>query len=156
MLLISLILIGVGSYRLRKYISSREWVTCNATIREYRESYKEVAQSQFSSAKYYFPIVTYEYFFSGHQYTSSAVSPHIRNIWVCEVNNWGDLIKEKDKFWNSWSANKEIKISINPNNPTECYVVKEQSALHKSHNYALVTSGILISIFWLFLIIQEY
>ena len=143
----------MGVYRLRKYVRASEWVTCKAKIQKCREAYKEVPQA-LTTTKYYFPLVTYEYFFNNHVYTSTLVSPHIRNIWVCEVNNWGDITPEDNKFWNTWKSGQEIDISVDPNNPSESYVVKELSTPHRSHNYALILSGILIFIFWFFLAIK--
>ena len=148
LLLISIVLIAIGITRLRSYSKSRSWVKVKGELTEFCEKYKEVALSEYTRVKYYYPSVKYSYKYNNETYTSDAVSPHIRNIWVCEVDNYGIEIPKEKRFWYSWQPNMEIDIYVNKHDPSVSFIEKAQSKQHKSHNYAIFASGIIIFVLW--------
>ena len=148
-LFISIILIAVGITRLRSYSNSISWVKVKAELTSFCEKYKEVALSEYTRVKYYYPSVKYSYKYNNKVYTSEAVSPHIRNIWVCEVDNFGMKTPKQKRFWFNWEPNIEIDIYVNKHNPSVSYIEIGQSKEHKSHNYAILASGIIIFVIWL-------
>ena len=85
-----------GSYIVRNLFSVQIFQTGNVVenrskINTHRRAKEEVAISEFSNLKYYYPIVEYEYITNGLAYSGNIVLVEKENIWVPEVNNWGDL-----------------------------------------------------------------
>ena len=140
---ISAILILVGLYRIQKYRKLSSWPEAQAEILSIQEKFKSVRQ-QYYSLKYLYPEITYTYHINGTKHTSSSVAPHIRNIWLCETDNWGKPLDSKSKFWQGWQAGTSIGVFVNPTNSAESYVIIEQSKTHRSHNYAIVAGGIIL------------
>lgn len=151
LLLISLLLISIGSYRHYIYKDKNHWSKCKALIKNITESFEEVALSEYSKVKYFYPVVTYAYKFNHKEHVSNQVSPHIRNIWVCEVDKYGSPTPDEAKFWYGWAQNQEIEIFVNPDNPSDSYIKPNQSKTHKSHNFAIIASGLLLFIIWVLL-----
>ena len=140
---IALILMAVGSIRLLKYRGLESWVKQVGTIIHIEEKYESVPQ-QYYNLKYLYPAIKYKYLFNGSEYVSTSVSPHIRNIWLCEIDNFGTPLDNKSKFWHGWQKGNEIDIYVNSKAPKEAYIINRQSKLNRSHNFAILLGGIIV------------
>jgi len=149
--LVSIALFSIGAYRLNKYKSLNKWIKLKANISSVKEQYKDVALSEYTTVKYFYPEISYDYIVNNHSYTSSSVSSNIENIWVCEVDNFGVETKDKNMFWRALKNTDVIDVYINPKNPEESVIITAFSTTYKSHNLALIISGILIFLLWLYL-----
>ncbi|MDH5389189.1 MAG: DUF3592 domain-containing protein [Gammaproteobacteria bacterium] len=147
---IAIALSAIGIFRLNKYSSLNKWVKLGAIILSIKESWKDVALSPYSIAKYYYPEIEYEYNFNSNSYKSKAVSFNLQNIWVCEVDDFGIEAKDDDMFWRAWQKGDEISIYVNPQQPSQAVIINELVSQYKSHNLALIISGILIFTLWLY------
>jgi len=134
---------SAGSIRLFKYRGLENWVKQVGTISRIEEKYESVLQ-QYYNLKYFYPAIEYKYSFNGSEYISSSVSPHIRNIWLCETDNFGIPLDNQNKFWHGWNKGSEIGIYVNSQEPSEAYIINRQSKLNRSHNYAILFGGIII------------
>jgi hypothetical protein len=142
--MISISLIFIGCYRINKYKKIEPWFKHQGTIMEIEEQHELIAVSEYYHLKFFFPTIRYRYIFDEAEYVSSSVSPHARNVWLCEIDKWGSPLDNKTKFWHAWQKGSIIDIFINSSNPSESYVVKQQSKLHRSHNYAILVGGIIL------------
>lgn len=150
-LIISITLFSIGAFRLNKYNALNKWIKLEAVISSIKEKYKDVALSEYTTVKYFYPVISYGYIINNHSYKSSSVSSNIENIWVCEVDNFGVKTKDENMFWRSLKNGDVIDVYINPNQPKEAVIVNAFSTNYKSHNLALIISGILIFSLWLYL-----
>lgn len=150
-LIISLTLISIGVYRLKKYSALDKWIQSKAVISSIEEQHKEVALSEYTTAKYFYPEICYAYSISNRNYESSSVCPNIENLWVCEVDNFGVETKDENMFWRSLKNGDVIDVFINPKQPEESVLIKAFSINYKSHNLALIMGGMLIFLLWLYL-----
>lgn len=148
LLLIAITLFLVGAYRLLKYHSLNIWPLIKGKILSISENCKEVWMTSTTTLNYYFPEITYEYIYKNKKYESTIVSNNIENIWVPEVNEMGDKTPEIDKFWMPWKKGDKIEIFVNPNNPKEAVIFKHLTEKYKSHNAALIVSGVILAIVW--------
>jgi len=149
--IISITLFSIGAYRLNKYNSLKKWVKLEAVISSIKEKHKDVALSEYTTVKYFYPEISYDYIFNNHSYKSSSVSSNVENMWVCEVDSFGVETKDKNMFWRSLKPGDVINVFINPNEPKDSVIVNAFSTHYKSHNLALIISGILILSLWLYL-----
>lgn len=143
--LVAAILVSFGCYRIFKYTELDNWVKHIGTVLDIREECKSVKQ-QYYDLKYFYPVIKYKYTINETEFIFSSVSPHIRNVWLCEKNDWGNLLDNQSKFWHGWQKGTDIDIFVNSEKPTESYVINRQSKLHRSHNYAILLGGIIVFI----------
>jgi hypothetical protein len=149
--IISVILFTIGVYRMRKYNSLKNWIGLEAIISSINEEHKDVALSEYTTVKYFYPEISYDYVINDHKYKSSTVSANVENVWVCEVDSFGIETKDENMFWRSLKTGELIEVFINPIKHQESVIVNCLSANYKSHNLALIVSGILIFSLWLLL-----
>ena len=149
--IVSITLFSIGAYRLNRYNSFKKWTKLKAVISSIKEKHKDVALSEYTTVKYFYPEINYDYTINNKSYNSSLVSSNIENIWECEVDNFGVETKDKDMFWRSLKNDDVIDVFINPKSPKESVIINEFSTNYKSHNLALIISGILIFLLWLYL-----
>ena len=114
------------------------------------ETYKNVKEHQHSETKYYYPVVLYTYIFEGKEYRNSLVSFEIQNIWTTGYNGWGDKLPDSNKIWHSWKSGTVLDVYINPRNPNTSVLIPSITKHRKSHHLALIVSGILVFLFWVF------
>ena len=143
LLAVSVALIALGLYRIFIYKSSSTWEKVSANILSIQEHCKKVV-SEYSLIKYYYPKISYEYTYNKVKYESDTVCNNIENIWVCEVDNYGLEIKPEKRFWGTWKKNSNIEVYVNPSKPEESVVINTLNKYYKSHNLALIASGVLI------------
>ena len=95
LILILLIYILVKSW---PYWKSKKWVKVNGEIININEKYVNVALSMYQNIKYFYPDIKYKYNFQGKTYVSDRVSFEVENIWIPEVNKWGNTLDKKMLF----------------------------------------------------------
>lgn len=128
-----------------------KWVQVEAIICSIEELWKYVTLTAGVRAKYYYPSIDYQYSYNNKIYNSNNVVFNIRNIWLCEVDNWGVPLKGKDKFWNTWKEGDTISAYINPDKPGESVLINKFSRSYKNHNITLIVSGVILGILWIIL-----
>ncbi|MES9992660.1 MAG: DUF3592 domain-containing protein [Candidatus Thiodiazotropha sp.] len=149
LLLIAAILIIIGAGSLLDYRSQSGWRESRAKVLSIEEREEEIATTEYSRLKYFYPVIEYEYTADGQSYRGSTVSLEKQNIWVPEVNNWGDATPKEDRWWRSLKPGDDLPIHINTRNHDETTVIKGASKARRSHHLALIFSGILIALIWL-------
>jgi len=149
--IISITLFLIGTFRFNKYHSLQERIKVDAVISHIKEKHKDVSLSEYTTVKYFYPEISYNYIINNHSYKSNLVSSNIENIWVCEIDNFGVETKNQNMFWRSLKVGDVISVFIAPNEPEDSVIVNTFSANYKSYNLALITSGILIFSFGLYL-----
>lgn len=102
--------------------------------------------------KYYYPEVEYEYVANGSIRLGKTVALEKENVWVPEVNAWGDPTSDESRWWLSLQLGDELPVYLNPRNEFEAVLVKDVSSSSRSHYLALLVSGILVGLIWLFLV----
>lgn len=156
LLVIALALVVIGAGSLLKYKSQQNWIESKAKLLSSEEQEEEIAISQYSKLKYYYPIIEYAYAANGKSYTGTTLSHEKENLWVPEVNNWGDPTPAKDRWWSSLKPGDVIPVYINPQDHSEAVLVKDVTKARRSHHLALLTGGILIGLLWLTLVVFNY
>ncbi len=151
-LLIAALLISIGAGSLLNYGSQEKWIEGKARLISVEEQNEEVAISQYSTLKYYFPAIAYEYTANGKHYSGNTVSHEKENIWVAEVNGWGDPTPREDRWWLSLKPGDDLAVYINPRNHEETVLVKGASKARRSHHLALIAGGILLGLVWLMVV----
>ncbi|MEW8352752.1 MAG: DUF3592 domain-containing protein [Candidatus Thiodiazotropha sp.] len=149
LLVIAAILIGIGAGSLLRYRSQTSWMESKAKLVSIEEQEEEVAISQYSRLKYRYPLIEYEYTADGKPYSGFIVSLEKENMWVPEVNDWGDPTPEQDHWWRSLKPGDDLPVYINPRNHGEAALLKGVSKGRRSHHLALLSGGILIGLIWL-------
>ncbi|MEW8507746.1 MAG: DUF3592 domain-containing protein [Candidatus Thiodiazotropha sp.] len=152
LLVIASILMIIGGGSLFKYRSLGSWIEGSAKLVAIEEREEEVAVSQYSILKYHYPLIEYEYSADGRHYGGNTVSLEKENVWVPEVNNWGDPTPEEDRWWRGLKPGDDIPVYINPRNRGESVLVKGSSTSRRSHHLALLLGGLLIALIWLMVV----
>lgn len=153
LLIIALVLVTIGLGGLLKYSEQNNWIEKKAKIVSIEEIEEEVAESLYAKTRYYYPKAEYEYSVNGIAHKSSTVCFEKENLWVPEVNTWGDPTPREKRWWLNLNAGDLIPVYINPKKETEAVLIKHPSKHRRSHHAALVIGGILIGAIWLFLVI---
>ncbi len=146
----ALILSGFGS--LLGYREQAKWIEATARLTSVNEREEEVAVSEYSRIKYYYPEIEYEYKTNGALHSGRNVSFEKENVWVPEVNKWGDPTPEEKRWWLSYKPGDEIPVYINPGDESEAVLVKYVVKARRSHHLALMASGFLLGLMWLLLV----
>ena len=97
---------------------------------------------------YLYPEVEYEYSHNGQNYMSTVVADSVRDVWVPEINAFGDKTPEAKKIWQNWVCGAEVPVFINPQNPHQSVLINRPSKKRKSHLLALIVSGLLVFFVW--------
>ncbi|MES9970737.1 MAG: DUF3592 domain-containing protein [Candidatus Thiodiazotropha sp.] len=145
---------GAGS--LLKYKSQRNWIESKADLLSCGEQVEEVHVSEYSKLKHYYPIIDYAYSVDGKSYTGNSASNEKENLWVPEVNSWGDPTPASDRWWSSLKPGDNVPVFINPRDHSEAVLVKDVTKARRSHHLALLIGGILIGLIWLALVFFNY
>lgn len=143
-------LIFLGANPLIKYKGQAKWVEKKGIIKSIREHEEEVSY-RFIRVKYYYPAVEYEYMAKGAMHLGKTVSFEKENVWVCEVDNWGVPIPKEKRWWSSLKPGDEISVYVNPQDECMSVLIKDVTKLRRSHHLAVLASGIIISLIWLYL-----
>lgn len=146
-------LFGYGANSLNQYTNQERWVETKAKLKRIEECEEEVAVSEYYNLKYYYPIAEYEYAAKGVNYTGSVVSLDKENIWVPEVNDWGEPTSIDKRWWASLKPGDEMPVYFNPTNESQAVLIKSIGRSRRSHYLALAAGGILLVVIWLFLVI---
>jgi hypothetical protein len=152
LLIISAVLVFVGSRSLRKYKDQANWIEGKAKLKSINEREEEVAISEYSRLKYYYPEMEYEYVANGATHVGKIVFLEKENVWVPEVNTWGDPTPEERRWWLSLKPEDELPVYINPRNASEAVLMNDVAKERRSHHLALIVSGLLVGLIWLFLV----
>lgn len=120
---------------------ARGWAKVQGTIKALAEAYDEKTIF-YATIKYFFPAVRYEYEYNGRKYLSDKVAIDKEDIWVPEVNLWGDRIREDEKFWRSWQLGTSVSVYVNPQHPDQSVLIKQVSRQRRSHYLALLIGGL--------------
>lgn len=143
LLLIAITLIFFGVRGLLPYLRSRSWKSIDARVVAISERVKEVWLSESVKIGYSFPELKYEYCVGNKKYLADRVAFQLRDIWVPEVNEWGDKTAAGDRFWAKWKVNTIIRIFIDPRKPWSAVIVRDMDGRRFSHYMALIGSGVL-------------
>jgi hypothetical protein len=133
-------------------IKSKNWKQVSATVVSIDEAHEEVAYSEYQKIKYFFPLIEYTYEFDGEKYTSNNVSFDIQNIWIPEVDSFGNKTNDDQKSWSAWAVGSKIDVYVDPKRPSNSIVYKGLSKKRKSHIIALLLVGTILLSLWLFFI----
>lgn len=145
-LLIALLLIGYSVVSILRYFRARNWVSTHAVITAFSEGATVRWLTYNMRVKYYFPLVKYEYQFNGKRYVSDRVSLDVKDIWVPEVDQWGNMTRDSEKLWNDWRVGTSIVAFVDPARPNRSVVVREMPRKRYSHYMATMLGGALILI----------
>ncbi|MBT2990212.1 MAG: DUF3592 domain-containing protein [Candidatus Thiodiazotropha sp. (ex Ctena orbiculata)] len=149
LLLVAAILIVVGAGSLLNYRSQSSWLESKATLVSIEEHEEAVAISQYSRLKYYYPTIEYEYTANGKFYSGNRVSVEKENVWIPEVNAWGDPTPVEERWWLSLKPGDDLPVYINPRNHDQAVLIKGASKARSSHHLALLLGGMLVGLIWL-------
>ncbi|MEW8202129.1 MAG: hypothetical protein AB2764_08460 [Candidatus Thiodiazotropha endolucinida] len=149
LLVISVTLILIGGGSLLKYKQHSDWIEDKAKIVDIGEASEIVAIGQYSQLKYFYPVIDYEYAVDGKNYSGNTVSVEKENVWVPEVNGWGDPNPDTVRWWLSLNPEDDIPVFINPKNHSDTVLVKGASKARRSHHLALLLGGVLLGLIWL-------
>jgi len=147
---IAIILFFIGWRKLRLIFLYDTWADCDATIISISEKYKFIAASEFQRIKYYYPDIRYKYKFEGKEYISNKVVEDIKDIWIPEVDSWGNELSLSKRFWCDWKNGDNVGMYINPSYPNQSIIIKKLSREGINHGIALLISGALILSIWFF------
>ena len=150
LLAISVALIFTGSRLLFKYRDQTNWTKGKAVLKIINES-EEVTRSEYSSLKYFYPEIEYEYVVNGTSYLGKVVAYEKENVWVPEINNWGDPTPKEKRWWLMLKPGDELPVYINPLNLNEAVLINSVIKTRRSHHSALIVSGLLVGLIWLFM-----
>lgn len=150
LLVIAATLCFLGSKALLHYKAQSRWIEKKATVKSLTER-EEVSISQYAKIKYYYPEIEYEYTVNGVRHLASTVSLEKENIWLPEINNWGDPIQPEKKWWLAVKPGDELPVFINPLNEYESVLINIETKSRKSHHLSLIVSGVLLALIWLIL-----
>ncbi|TAM47416.1 MAG: DUF3592 domain-containing protein [Gammaproteobacteria bacterium] len=145
----ALLILGGGA--LLQYKAQTDWVETKAVLKDIKERVEEVALSENLRIKHFYPIVEYEYVANGSTHLGTCISFEKENIWVPEVNNWGDPTPAKARWWLALKPGAELSVYVNPRNEKEAVLIKDVAKSRRSHHLALLSSGIILALIWLFL-----
>ena len=88
------------------------------------------------------------------KYNSNKVSFELENMWVPKVDNWGSETASIDRFWSDWAIGNTIPVFIDPNDFKSSVVVNKVSSKRLSHYLALLVTGTILIVIWLFVATQ--
>ena len=138
-----------GLSALIKYKSYSGWVEKLATLIKIEEGEEEIAISEYTRIKYYYPIAEYEYAMDGVKHIGNVVSFEKENVWVPEVDKWGTHTPQKLRWWLSLKAGDKVPVFVNPKNSRQSVLIKTVAKERRSHYIALLFGGIVICLIWL-------
>lgn len=149
LLIISGTLIVAGGQKVKKYYKKTNWIQSKAVLRSVEENQKGIIESQYGpKRKYLYPEVEYEYNHNGQKYMNTVVADSIQDVWVPEINAFGDKTPEAKKIWRDWKCGSEVPVSINPQVPHQSVLISRPSKKRRSHFFALIVSGLLVFLIW--------
>jgi hypothetical protein len=152
LLIISAVLVLIGLGSLLKYKEQANWIKGKARLKKINECEEEVAISQYSRLTYYYPEIEYEYVANGATHLGRMVSFEKENVWVPEVNNSGDPTPEEERWWLTLKPDDELPVYVNSRNEGEAVLINDVVKVRRSHHLALIISGLLVGLLWLFLV----
>ena len=153
-----LLLLGVGltlygARSLYKYTQQEKWIETEAKIKHIEEHEEEVAISEYSKLKYHYPIIEYEYSANGMTYSGNVVAAEKENIWVPEVNNWGEPTPKEKRWWLTLKPGDVLPAYVKPSEESKAVLIKGIGKSRRSHHLALIAGGAILGVIWLFLAI---
>lgn len=146
LLAVSIILIIIGVMNYLPYIGARKWISTEGVILNIEEKNKYVWLSVFGGIKYYYPKIEYGYQYNGKEYTSDKVGFSVKDYWIPEVDEWGNIIGSDKRFWTNWVENKAVQIFVNPLCPTKSVITNKPGKKNMSHIIGLIGSGTILMI----------
>ena len=141
-------LVLFGLYFLFSYMNLRKWHKNKATIVSINESWQEIAISEYTNVKYFFPQIKYKYQIDGEIFYSDRVCKDLKLIWVPEVDSWGGVTSNDMKFWKYWSVGSSINIYIDPNNHDSAVIINKIDAKKLLNYITLIIAGVLMIVAW--------
>ncbi|MDI9244036.1 DUF3592 domain-containing protein [Marinobacter sp. CHS3-4] len=149
LLIISGTLILAGGLKVKHYSEKKNWIQSKAVLRSVEESQKGIMESQYGpKRRYLYPEVKYEYSHHGQNYMNTVVADSIKDVWVPEINAFGDKTPDAKKIWQDWVCGSEVPVYINPQDPHQSVLISRPSKKRKSHLFALIVSGLLVFLVW--------
>lgn len=152
LLVVAMVLLFLGGGAALQYKAQANWIENKAVLKHIKECEEEVALSAYIRIKYFYPVVEYEYVANGATHSGTRVSYEKENVWVPEVNNWGDPTPIEKRWWLSLKPGEQLPVYINPRNAKEAVLIKTVAKNRRSHHFALITGGVIIALIWLFLV----
>ena len=156
LVVISIALIVIGSYGLVVHANMKTWVATKGVIRYIEEKHKDVALSETILIKYFFPEVRYEYEVEGRKYISEKVAFNIKDVWVPEVDQWGQKTADSCKVWSDWKDGSVISVYYNPRHPEISVAIAQAGAKRLSHYIACVIGGIVLLVVCMWMYVRGY
>lgn len=152
-LILGVALIALGAGRMIPYLRARNWVSGTARVLSIVELWSEVWLTYNVRMKYYFPQIQYEYQSQVGAHKSNRVSFEKQNVWVPEVDGWGNPTDKTKNFWAGWSKDSTIPIYVNPSNPMESVIIRALNKKRRSHHLAFIAGGTILILVWVLLLI---
>lgn len=152
LLVIAAALVFIGMGCLLKYKEQANWIEKKAKLKRINEREEVVVISEYSRLRYYYPEIEYEYVANGPTHLGKIVSFEKENVWVPEVNNWGDPTPKEKRWWLSLKPDDELPVYVNPRDESEAVIIKEVHSSRRSHYLAIIASGFLVGLMWLLLV----
>lgn len=150
-LVIAALLVASGWGSLLQYREQAHWKEKKGRVKSIRECAEEVAISEVSRLKYFYPEIEYEYSVDGARFDGTVVSCEKENVWIAESDDWGNPVPADKKWWSSLRPGDDLSVYVNPRNPGEAVLIREAGKTRRSHHLALLAGGILLGLIWLFL-----
>ena len=154
LLAMSLVFFTLGLNLLFQYKLRLSWEEKKGILKSIQECEEEVAISEYTRIKYFYPVVEYEYTINGNKHIGNTVSFEKENVWVPEVDSWGNPTPSELKWWLSMKAGDELPVYVNPKNENQAVLVKSVAKSRWSHCLVLLLVGGIIGLIWLFFVMS--
>ena len=142
------VLVARGIIPLRRYRALEGWGQCTAVVKRIEEREEVMPLSESTRNKYFYPAVEYEYLANGQRHLARAVSLEKENVWVPEVDQWGNPTPLPARWWLSLAPGSELPVFVNPRDEREAVLVRTLNRRRRSHHLALLVAGIILIALW--------
>lgn len=142
------VLVARGFIPLRRYRALEGWAQCTAVVKRIEEREEVMPLSESTRNKYFYPAVEYEYLANGQRHFAHTVSLDKENVWVPEVDQWGNPTPLSARWWLSLAPGSELPVFVNPRDEREAVLVRTLDRRRRSHHLALVVAGIILIALW--------
>ena len=142
------VLVARGIVPLRRYRALESWAQRTAVVKRIEEREEVVPLSESTQNKYFYPAVEYEYLANGQRHAAQTVSLEKENVWVPEVDRWGNPTPPSARWWLTLAPGSELPVFVNPLNEREAVLVRMLDRRRRSHHLALVVAGMILIALW--------
>lgn len=142
------VLVARGIIPLRRYRTLEAWVQRTAVVKRIEEREEVIPLSESTRNKYFCPAVEYEYLSNGQRHVARTVSLEKENVWVPEIDQWGNRTPPSARWWMTLAPGSEVPVFVNPRDEREAVLVRTLDKRRRSHHLALVVAGFILLAVW--------